>query len=185
MRTRHFKLDIVAGCAVQRVEPTNDGAPAGWLVASDCGEWRARVVVLATGQYGTPMLPNWPGRVEYAGQLIHSADYRNAQPYTGKRVLVIGIGNSGAEIPADLAEQGAAFVAIGIRTQPPSVPRDAFGMPAQRSSFVLTRLPPQMADRVARTVAQLALGDLTRYGLVEETISDRWLKTSSPKIHDT
>ena len=162
---RHFKLDIVAGCAVQRVGPANDSAPPGWLVASDCGEWRARVVVLATGQYGTPLVPEWPGRAEFAGQLIHSADYRNARPYMGKRVLVIGIGNSGAEIAADLAEQGAAFVAIGIRTQPPIVPRDAFGMPAQRSSFALTRLPPQLADRVASTVARLALGDLTRYGL--------------------
>jgi cation diffusion facilitator CzcD-associated flavoprotein CzcO len=123
------------------------------------------VVVLATGQYGTPILPEWPGRAEFAGQLIHSADYRNAQPYMGKRVLVIGFGNSGAEIAADLAEQGAALVAIGIRTQPPIVPRDAFGMPAQRSSFALTRMPPQLADRVAGMVARLVLGDLTRYGL--------------------
>jgi len=162
---RHFKLDIVAGCAVQRVGPANESAPPSWLVTSDCDEWRARVVVLATGQYGTPVVPEWPGRAEFAGQLIHSVDYRNARPYMGKRVLVIGIGNSGAEIAADLAEQGAAFVAIGIRTQPPIVPRDAFGMPAQRSSFALTRLPPLLADRVASTVARLALGDLTRYGL--------------------
>ena len=162
---RHFKLDIVAGCAVQRVGPAGDSTPDTWLVSSDCGEWRAPVVVLATGQYSTPVLPEWPGRAEFAGHLIHSADYRNARPYIGKRVLVIGIGNSGAEIAAELAEQGAAFVAIAIRTQPPIVPRDAFGMPAQRSSFALNRLPPRLADRVARTVARLALGELTRYGL--------------------
>jgi putative flavoprotein involved in K+ transport len=162
---RHFKLDIVAGCAVQRVGPASSGAPPAWLVTSDCGEWRARVMVLATGQYGTPIVPAWPGCADFAGQIIHSAEYRNAHSYRGKRVLVIGIGNSGAEIAADLAEQGAAFVAIGIRTQPAIVPRDAFGMPAQRSSFALTRLPPQLADRIARTVARLALGDLTRYGL--------------------
>jgi cation diffusion facilitator CzcD-associated flavoprotein CzcO len=162
---RHFKLDIVAGCAVQRVRPANDDARPGWLVTSDCGAWRSRVVVLATGQYGTPIVPEWPRRAEFAGQLIHSAGYRNAQPYRGKRVLVIGIGNSGAEIATDLAEQGAAFVAISIRTQPAIVPRDAFGMPAQRSSFVLTKLPPRLADRVASAVARLALGNLTRFGL--------------------
>jgi putative flavoprotein involved in K+ transport len=162
---RHFNLDVVAGCRVHRVEPAGGGASPGWLVASDCGEWRARVVVLATGQYGTPVVPEWPGRAEFASQLVHSADYRNAQPYIGRRVLVIGIGNSGAEIAAELAEQGAAFVAIGIRAQPPIVPRDAFGMPIQRSSFVLSMLPAPLADRVARTVARLALGDLTRYGL--------------------
>jgi putative flavoprotein involved in K+ transport len=162
---RHFKLDIVAGCTVRRVGQAADSARPSWLVASDCGEWRAQVVVLATGQYGDPVVPEWLGRTEFAGRLIHSADYRNAQPYTGKRVLVIGIGNSGAEIAADLAEQGAAFVAISIRTQPPIVPRDTLGMPVQQTSFALARLPAQLADRVAGMVARLALGDLRRYGL--------------------
>lgn len=110
-------------------------------------------------------MPEWPGRAAYTGQVIHSAEYRNARPYEGKRVLIVGIGNSGAEIATDLAEHGAAFVAISIRTQPPIVPRDPFGMPVQRSSFVLNRLPRQLADRFARMVARLSLGDLTRYGL--------------------
>jgi len=158
---RHFGLRVVAGCAVRSVRP-EDG---GWRLASDCGEWRARVVVLATGQYSEPVLPDWPGRAAYRGELIHSAGYRNAAPYAGRRVLVIGIGNSGAEIAADLAESGAAAVAISIRTQPPIVARDAFGMPAQRSSLVLTRLPPRLADGVARAVTRLALGDLGRLGL--------------------
>jgi cation diffusion facilitator CzcD-associated flavoprotein CzcO len=162
---RRFELDVVAGCAVRKVTRADDGALPGWLIVSDCGDWRARVLVLATGQYGTPVVPNWLGRAEFAGELIHSAAYRNAQPYAGKRVLVIGIGNSGAEIAADLAEQGAAFVAISIRTQAPIVARDAFGMPVQRSSLLLTRLPPRMADVVARTVTRLAVGDLTRHGL--------------------
>jgi cation diffusion facilitator CzcD-associated flavoprotein CzcO len=162
---RHFQLTIVAGCAARRVGPAGEGAPPAWLVASDCGEWRARVVVLATGQYGAPIVPEWPGRADYGGLVLHSAEYRNAQPYVGKRVLVVGIGNSGAEIAADLAEQGAAFVAISIRSQPPIVPRDAFGMPIQRSGFVLARLPLRLADRVAGLVARLVLGDLTRHGL--------------------
>lgn len=158
---RHFGLRVVAGCAVRSIRP----AGGRWQIAADCGEWRARVVVLATGQYGEPVLPDWPDRAEYRGELLHSSSYRNAAPYAGRRVLVIGIGNSGAEIAADLAEGGAAAVAISIRTQPPIVARDAFGMPAQRSSLVLTRLPPRLADGVARAVTRLALGDLTRFGL--------------------
>jgi putative flavoprotein involved in K+ transport len=161
---RRFEIDVVAGCAVRKVGRA-DGARPGWLIASDCGDWRARVVVLATGQYRTPVVPNWPGRAEFTGELIHSAAYKSAHSYAGKRVLVIGIGNSGAEIAADLAEQGAALVAISIRTQPPIVARDAFGMPAQRSSLLLTRLPQRMADVVARTVTRLAVGDLTQHGL--------------------
>jgi putative flavoprotein involved in K+ transport len=162
---RHFELNVVAGCAVRGVGRIGGGERPGWLIASDCGDLRARVVVLATGQYGTPIVPAWPGRAEFGGALIHSANYKSGQPYADKRVLVIGIGNSGAEIAADLAEQGAAFVAISIRTQPPIVARDAFGMPAQRSSLVLTKLPPRLADVVARAVTRLAVGDLTRYGL--------------------
>lgn len=162
---QHFKLASVTGCTVHHVKPSDDSARPGWLVASDCGAWHASVVVLATGQYGVPVLPEWPGRAEFAGPFMHAAAYRNARPYLGKRVLVIGSGNSGAEIAADLAEQGAAFVAISIRTQPPIVPRDSFGIPVQRSSFVLSRLPPQLADRIASTVARLVLGNLRRYGV--------------------
>src|SRR6266511_1073900 len=162
---RRFEIDVVAGCAVRKVGRAEDGARPGWLIASDCGDWRARVVVLATGQYGTPVVPNWPGHAEFAGELIHSAAYKSAQPYVGKRVLVIGIGNSGAEIAAELAEQGASLVSISIRTQPPIVARDAFGMPAQRSSLLLTRLPQRIADVVARTVTRLAVGDLSQHGL--------------------
>jgi putative flavoprotein involved in K+ transport len=58
---RHFGLKVVAGCAVQRVRPA-DGHEPGWLVTSDCGTWRARVVVFAVGQYGRPVVPAWPGR---------------------------------------------------------------------------------------------------------------------------
>src|SRR5690348_2150785 len=62
---RHFGLRVVAGCAVRSIRPE-----AGrWRLAGDCGEWLARVVVLATGQYGEPALPDWPGRAEYRGEL--------------------------------------------------------------------------------------------------------------------
>ncbi|HEX9370013.1 MAG TPA: NAD(P)/FAD-dependent oxidoreductase [Roseiflexaceae bacterium] len=162
---RHFRLDVVAGCAVHAVRAADGGARPGWLVDSACGTWRCRTVVIAVGQYGSPVIPSWPGLETYAGALAHSAAYKNGRPYAGRRVLVIGIGNSGAEIATDLAEQGAAFVAISIRTPPPIVARDTFGMPAQRSSLALSQLPPHMADGVARAFTRLALGDLTRYGL--------------------
>jgi putative flavoprotein involved in K+ transport len=82
-------------------------------------------------------------------------------------VLVVGIGNSGAEIASELAERGAAYVAISIRTPPPIVPRDPFGMPVQRTGIILSLLPPRLADRMGRLTARLVLGDLTRYGLPE------------------
>jgi cation diffusion facilitator CzcD-associated flavoprotein CzcO len=94
----------------------------------------------------------------------HSVTYRNASPYVGKRVLVVGAGNSGAEIATDLVENGAAFVAVSVRTPPPIVPRDPFGRPVQRTGMLLSLLPARLADRVARLTARLVFGDLTRYG---------------------
>src|SRR4030095_3431893 len=109
---------------------------------------------------------------------VHSVDYRNAAPYFGKRVLVVGAGNSGAEIATDLAEGGAATVALSIRTQPPIVPRDPFGLPVQRTGLLLSLLPAVVADRFARVTAGLGLGDLPRYGLrVPE-----WMPYSSRRV---
>ncbi len=159
---RHFALRIVRGTRVASIR-ARDGV---WAVQTEDGtESRARVVVVATGQYRQPMLPAWPGRELYRGRVIHSSEYANALPYVGRRVLVVGAGNSGAEIATDLAESGAAAVAISIRTPPSIVPRDPFGMPSQRTSIVLSALPPRLANWVGMVNARLTIGDLTSYGL--------------------
>ena len=164
---RHFGLNVIAGCRATNVRAAADEPCPTWLVESTCGTWRCRAVVIAMGQYGAPFVPDWPGRELYQGALTHSASYKNASSYEGKRALVVGIGNSGAEIAAELAERSAAFVAISIRTPPPIVPRDPFGMPVQRTGIILSLLPPRLADRLGRLTARLVLGDLTRYGLPE------------------
>jgi hypothetical protein len=110
-------------------------------------------------------MPAVPGLETYTGAFTHSVDYRNASSYAGKRVLVVGAGNSGAEIATHLVEGGASFVAMSIRTPPPVVPRDPFGSPVQRTSMLLSRLPPRLADRIGKMTARLVLGDLSRYGL--------------------
>jgi putative flavoprotein involved in K+ transport len=162
---RHFKLRIVTGATVRTIR-TPAASGRQWAVETTGGDvWHCRVAVIATGQYREPILPDWPGREIYAGRLTHSVKYANAVPYVGQRVLVVGAGNSGAEIATDLADNGAAFVAISIRTPPPVVPRDPFGMPVQRTSIMLSALPAAISNRIGRTTARLVLGDLTRYGM--------------------
>jgi cation diffusion facilitator CzcD-associated flavoprotein CzcO len=162
----HFARDLRTGCPVARVGRVAGAQPPRWQVESACGTWRARVVVIATGQYNTPHIPTWPGRDRYTGRVIHSADYRSGRDYAGQRVLVIGIGNSGAEIAADLAEQGAALVALSVRTPPFIVPRDRYGVPIQFTGLLMSALPlPGVADRLSQFVARQALGDLRPYGL--------------------
>jgi len=162
---RHFRLRVVTGATVQRIRP-RDAASGRWTVETVDGDaWHARVVVIATGQYRQPIVPPWPGRESFGGRTAHSSEYTNATPYAGQRVLVVGAGNSGAEIATDLSDNGAASVAISVRTAPPIVPRDPFGMPVQSTSILLSALPAAISNRLGKTIARLVLGDLTRYGM--------------------
>jgi putative flavoprotein involved in K+ transport len=164
---RHFGLQVLTGVTVRSIR-SGDTTSQRWTVeASEGGAWRAPVVVIATGQYRLPILPPWSGRESYRGRLSHSGTYANATPYRGDRVLVVGAGNSGAEIATDVSEHGAASVAISVRTAPPIVPRDPFGLPVQRTSMLLSVLPTTMANRLGWATSRLVLGDLTRYGMPE------------------
>jgi len=159
---RALALRVVTGTSVTSIRPSDGGTD--WVIDASTGSRRAHVVVIATGQYRQPMIPPWNGREIYRGRLLHSAAYSNAMPFTGQRVLVVGAGNSGAEIATDLAEHGAASVTMSVRTPPAVVPRDPFGMPVQRTSILLSVLPAAVANRFGRLTARLTLGDLTRYG---------------------
>ena len=97
----HHRLDVRTGIDVARVER----AAEGWTVRTSSGPMAAERVVVATGQSNVPFVPKWPGT--FSGEIVHSAEYRNPSAYRGSRVLVVGSGNSGAEIAVDLAEGGA------------------------------------------------------------------------------
>jgi putative flavoprotein involved in K+ transport len=162
---------------VRKIRPESN-PPGSWSATTVGGEWRSRVVVIATGQYRFPMLPKWEGRGAYRGTFVHSSRYTTAGPYVGKRVLVVGAGNSGTEIATDLAENGAGFVAISIRTPPPIVPRDPFGMPIQRTGILLSFLPSAISDRLGRLTSRVVLGDLTRHGLQ----TSKWFPFSAKRV---
>jgi putative flavoprotein involved in K+ transport len=159
-----FALDVRLGTWVERVRPDN----GGWLVEARDRDFRAPVVVVATGKHNREQLPGWPGIKEFGGRLVHSADYRSGADFRGQRVLVVGIGNSGAEIAADLVGCGASFVAIGVRTPPPIAKREIFGIPVQLFGIALEPLPARPVDRVGAVIRRLGTGDLRRYGLGRE-----------------
>jgi putative flavoprotein involved in K+ transport len=73
-------------------------------VEADAGTWMTRAVVSATGTWRSPVVPDLPGRAAFGGLLLHSADYPGPGPFAGRRVIVVGAGNSGAQIAAELAE---------------------------------------------------------------------------------
>ncbi|MEV4329750.1 NAD(P)/FAD-dependent oxidoreductase [Streptomyces sp. NPDC049597] len=158
----HHELDVVTGVEVSRVER----ADAGWLLRASGGrELTGRAVVVATGYNHTPHVPSWPGLEGYGDGLVHASRYRDAAPYVGKDVLVVGAGNTGAEIAVDLAAGGAAHVRLAIRTVPHILPRSTAGWPAQRTGILVRRLPALLTDPATALMCRLALPDLSEHGL--------------------
>ena len=158
---RHHDIDVRTGFLVERLE--RDGSR--WTVRSPQGDLTARAVVIATGYNHTPDLPDWPGRAEYRGELVHACDYRNPVPYRGKDVLVVGTGNTGAEIAVDLVEGGAARVRLAVRTPPTFVRRQVGPLPNSAVSIALRRLPPRLVDHIIAASSRLSTPDLTAFGL--------------------
>jgi cation diffusion facilitator CzcD-associated flavoprotein CzcO len=80
-------------------------------------------------------------------------------------VIVVGSGNSGAEIAVDLVEGGASEVLLSVRTPPGIVRRDTAGVPSQLFGIASTHLPAGVSDRIAATIRRVAIPDLAPYGL--------------------
>ena len=157
----HLGLDVRGGVSVKAIRR----ADGGWTVEAEAGRWDCRAVVVATGRHRRKVLPGVPGAEAFGGPLLHSADYRSGRTFAGQKVLVVGIGNSGAEIAADLVEQGARGVEIAVRSSPPIVSREVAGIPVQVFGILLSPLPAGAVDRAAARMRRLALGDLAPFGL--------------------
>src|SRR5256885_8740740 len=86
-----------------------------WTVSTSRGVLAARAVVVATGIVANPKTPHFPGQDRFAGRIAHSVAYRRPDGYAGRRVLVVGVGNSGAEIASEIARAGGN-VTVAVRS---------------------------------------------------------------------
>src|SRR5271157_519610 len=117
-----------------------------WWVETSGGTLTAPNVIVATGFADWPSRPHWPGEDRFDGDIRHSTAYRNPTPYAGKRVLVVGLGNSGGEIALDLAEAGVS-VAVAVRGPVSIVPRDLLGFPIMNVAILLRPAPRLSSTR--------------------------------------
>ena len=120
----------------------------GWTATLATGERiRARHLVMATGIVANPRLPELPGREEYAGRVLHAVEYRRPTEFVGRRVLVVGVGNSGGEIGSELARAGAK-VTVAVRSGAHVVPRQIGPFPAQYLRYLVGKLPRPAQEQV-------------------------------------
>ena len=152
-----------------------------FTVETSAGVLTPRIVVMATGYNGVPNLPSVPGLGGFVGPVVHSGAYKNAVPYRGRRTLVVGCGNSGAEIALDLAEQGVE-VAMVVHGPVHVVPRDMFGHPTQHTNVLLSHLPLGLRDAIAVRTVGLAVGDLSRWGIVRPSIGPNRMIEESGRV---
>jgi putative flavoprotein involved in K+ transport len=175
-------LDVRTNMRVERLEHDDDG----WLVETSNGTIRAQDVVVATGYSGTPRVPDWAGRDSYTGELIHSSEYRNPEPFRGRDVLVVGTGNSGAEIAHDVADGGAARTRLAVRTPPQIIRRSTAGIPAQLIGMAIKYLPAHWVDPISKRQRKLTIPDLTSQGLPrpEQGVRTSFITTGTTPILD-
>jgi cation diffusion facilitator CzcD-associated flavoprotein CzcO len=157
---REMGIQPLFGQEVQHIRRAGEN----WETRTATDTFLSKNVVVATGYNRVPYQPAWPGQEQFRGIFIHSKDYRTAEPFTGKKVLLIGMGNTGSELALDLCEHGA-LPTISVRSPVNIILRDVLGRPAQRTAIMLSKLPAWAYDFIAKTVQKRTVGDLSAYGL--------------------
>jgi cation diffusion facilitator CzcD-associated flavoprotein CzcO len=135
-----------------------------WQVTTGDGQTRAYLTLTcANGTQWHPSLPELPGADSFAGQIMHSNAYREGSQLAGKRVLIVGAGNSGVDIACDAA-RFAESAAISVRRGYYLIPKHIFGMPADAFADSGPHLPMRFAQRIFPPLLKIVMGDPTKYG---------------------
>ncbi|MGK0364104.1 MAG: cation diffusion facilitator CzcD-associated flavoprotein CzcO [Saprospiraceae bacterium] len=142
-----------------------------WITTTaKCGIYHSQNVVICTGFNRIPFRPEFKNEEEYNGQIIHSRDYRTGKNFKGQKILVVGMGNTGAEIALDLQEQGATAF-LSVRGEVNIVPRDFSGRSIQETKEMLDFLPNFLTDSLGNLVQKIAIGNLEKHGIKTPEIS--------------
>lgn len=173
---RHFRF----GALVRRVEPLSERPDSRWRVTFDDGSGpQAAVfkgVIVANGTLAEPQMPRFAGRFD--GELMHSSSYKHGQQLQGKRVLVIGAGNSACDIAVDAVHHAQA-VDLSVRRGVHFVPRYLFGRPADTVG-ARWPLPRGLKQKLDTRILRWFTGDPVRFGF---PAPDHRLYESQPVVN--
>ncbi|CAE5956495.1 unnamed protein product [Arabidopsis arenosa] len=145
-------------------------------------EYICRWLVVATGENAERVVPEINGlKTEFNGEVIHACEYKSGDKFRGKRVLVVGCGNSGMEVSLDLANHNA-ITSMVVRSSVHVLPREIMGISTFGISVMMMKwLPLWLVDKLLLILSWLVLGSLSKYGLKRPDIGPMELKSMTGK----
>lgn len=165
LETFPFRGGFTVQTNIDIVQVNYDREQDLWIVASSDGKYfKSRSVVMAIGGCRIPIIPKWDGAESFPGKIIHSSKFKSARDFSGKHVLIVGTGNSAAEIASRLTEY-ASSVTVSGRTPPHILPKSVFGIPLIGIGVWTRRWPSTVVDRILNFLQRTMIGDLSAYGL--------------------
>ncbi|MET3961129.1 cation diffusion facilitator CzcD-associated flavoprotein CzcO [Marmoricola sp. OAE513] len=155
----HFDTEVTA---VRR-----DGDAWAVTVRDASGEHTHRHagVLLANGTLSEPNVPTFAGQDTFTGEILHTSSYKRGEQFAGKRVLIIGAGNSGCDIAVDAVHHAAA-IDMSVRRGYHFVPKYVLGKPADTLNQGKP-LPPRIKQFIDSRVLKLFTGDPVKFGFPE------------------
>ncbi|XP_040377569.1 indole-3-pyruvate monooxygenase YUCCA8 isoform X2 [Oryza brachyantha] len=179
--TRAWYDEPVSLWRVTTTTTTTTTSAAASESAASVTEYASPWLVVASGENAEVVVPKVKGRERFAGEALHSSEYRSGERFRGMRVLVVGCGNSGMEMCLDLCEHGA-MPFMSVRSGVHVLPREMFGASTFGIAMKLLRwLPIKIVDRFLLLVARMVLGDTEKYGLKRPKLGPLEIKNVTGK----
>ncbi|CAN6876912.1 hypothetical protein F2Q70_00019376 [Brassica cretica] len=144
-------------------------------------EYICRWLVVATGENAEKVVPDFEGLEDFGGDVLHAGDYKSGGRYQGKKVLVVGCGNSGMEVSLDLYNHGANPSMV-VRSSVHVLPREILGKSTFELGVTMMKwMPVWLADKTLLLLARIVLGNTDKYGLKRPKIGPLELKNKEGK----
>ncbi|KAL9431226.1 hypothetical protein AB3S75_026415 [Citrus x aurantiifolia] len=144
-------------------------------------EYICRWLVVATGENAERVMPGIEGLADFGGEVIHACDYKSGEKYKGKKVLVVGCGNSGMELSLDLSNHNASPSMV-VRSSVHVLPREILGKSTfELATLMIKWLPLWLVDKILLILAWFILGNTESYGLKRPSMGPLALKNTMGK----
>ncbi|XP_030935327.1 probable indole-3-pyruvate monooxygenase YUCCA5 [Quercus lobata] len=176
---KHFEINPRFNECVQSAR--YDETSGLWRVKTSEAEYICHWLVVATGENAEVVQPDIEGLTEFKGDVMHVSEYKSGKKYEGKKVLVVGCGNSGMEVSLDLCNHNAS-PSLVLRDSVHVLPREILGKSTFELAVLMMKwLPLWLVDKLLLFLTWLTLGSIEKYGLKRPAVGPMQLKNTMGK----